>query len=137
MIRDAGGNPAGSVSKKTSFVVAGEAAGSKLTKARELNIEVIDENDFEILKLEDLVKYLCENYYIRTKEDVVIRNLELREAENVPLEWLDWDEIVYQDDDFYELGGDRFLNIYEILEDKYEYEMNRDHDLFKYVQVKK
>lgn len=43
LIRDAGGNPAGSVSKKTSFVVAGEAAGSKLTKARELGIEVIDE----------------------------------------------------------------------------------------------
>lgn len=97
-----------------------------------------DENDFEILKLEDLVKYLCENYYIRTKEDVVIRNLELNEAENVPLEWLDWDEIIYQDDDFYELGEDRFLNIYEILEDKYEYEMNKiDHGLFKYVQVKK
>lgn len=45
LIRDAGGNPAGSVSKKTAFVVAGEAAGSKLTKARDLGIEVIDEKE--------------------------------------------------------------------------------------------
>ena len=34
------------MSKKTSFVVAGEAAGSKLDKARELGVEVIDEDEF-------------------------------------------------------------------------------------------
>ena len=42
-IKAAGGKVAGSVSKKTSYVVAGEAAGSKLTKANELGIPVIDE----------------------------------------------------------------------------------------------
>lgn len=46
MIRAHGGNPASSVSKKTSFVLAGEDAGSKLTKARELGIPVITEEQF-------------------------------------------------------------------------------------------
>ncbi len=43
-IESAGGKTAGSVSKKTSYVVAGEEAGSKLDKARELKIPVIDED---------------------------------------------------------------------------------------------
>ena len=43
LIEEAGGKVAGSVSKKTSVVVAGEEAGSKLDKAKELGVEVIDE----------------------------------------------------------------------------------------------
>ena len=43
LIQSHGGKAAGSVSKKTDYVLAGEAAGSKLTKAQALNIPIIDE----------------------------------------------------------------------------------------------
>ena len=41
-----GGHAAGSVSKKTSFVLAGEDAGSKLEKAKALGVKIIDEDEF-------------------------------------------------------------------------------------------
>ena len=46
LIENYGGKAAGSVSKKTSFVVAGDAAGSKKAKAEELGVPVIDEQTF-------------------------------------------------------------------------------------------
>ncbi len=45
-VRAAGGKPAGSVSKKTDYLVAGESAGSKLAKAQELGVPVLDEDGF-------------------------------------------------------------------------------------------
>ena len=47
IIEKLGGKTSGSVSKKTTYVLAGEDAGSKLTKANELGIKVISEDDFE------------------------------------------------------------------------------------------
>jgi NAD-dependent DNA ligase (contains BRCT domain type II) len=52
IIEKLGGKATSSVSKSTSFVLAGEEAGSKLTKANELGIKVVDEETF--LKLSKL-----------------------------------------------------------------------------------
>jgi DNA ligase (NAD+) len=49
LIEDAGGRVSGSVSKKTDYVVAGTDAGSKLDKAKELGVKVIDEKQLEKL----------------------------------------------------------------------------------------
>lgn len=47
IIEKFGGKTSGTVSKKTSYVLAGEEAGSKLTKAREIGVTVITENEFQ------------------------------------------------------------------------------------------
>ncbi|AFM40243.1 DNA ligase, NAD-dependent [Desulfosporosinus acidiphilus SJ4] len=49
VIEDHGGKAASSVSKKTAFVVAGEKAGSKLTKAQELGVQILTEDEFDTL----------------------------------------------------------------------------------------
>ena len=46
LIRSLGGTAAGSVSKKTDLVVYGESPGSKLTRARALGVETVDEAEF-------------------------------------------------------------------------------------------
>ena len=46
LIKERGGKVTGSVSKKTDFVLAGEAAGSKLDKAEKLGVKVLDEKEF-------------------------------------------------------------------------------------------
>jgi DNA ligase (NAD+) len=47
LIRSLGGHPSGSVSKKTDFLIAGENAGSKLEKAKELGVKILDEKAFQ------------------------------------------------------------------------------------------
>ena len=45
-VESLGGKMSGSVSKKTDFVLAGEEAGCKLTKAQKLGVKIIDEKEF-------------------------------------------------------------------------------------------
>ena len=53
LIEMSGGKVSGSVSKKTNYILAGEDAGSKLTKARELGVKIIDEQHlFQLIKVE-------------------------------------------------------------------------------------
>lgn len=49
LIEERGGHVSGSVSKKTDFVLAGEDAGSKLKKARDLGVSIIDEAQFRVM----------------------------------------------------------------------------------------
>jgi DNA ligase (NAD+) len=52
IIKSLGGKVASSVSKKTDYIIAGAIAGSKLKKAKELNVKIIDETEFDVLTQE-------------------------------------------------------------------------------------
>lgn len=49
IIESKGGKTSSSVSKKTSYVLAGEEAGSKLTKAQNLGVKIISEDEFKAM----------------------------------------------------------------------------------------
>ena len=49
IIEKLGGKVSSSVSKKTTYVLAGEDAGSKLDKAKNLNVKILNEQDFDFM----------------------------------------------------------------------------------------
>jgi DNA ligase (NAD+) len=49
IIKQHGGNVSSSVSKKTDYLIAGSDAGSKLDKAKDLGVKIINESEFEAL----------------------------------------------------------------------------------------
>ena len=51
-LEEKGARVTGSVTKKTNYLIAGEAAGSKLDKAGELGVKVLNETELEVLLLE-------------------------------------------------------------------------------------
>lgn len=60
LVQSLGARASGSVSKKTSFLVAGENAGSKLTRAEELGVAVLSEDDFHAMLVERGVEVAAE-----------------------------------------------------------------------------
>ncbi|MBW1693482.1 MAG: NAD-dependent DNA ligase LigA, partial [Deltaproteobacteria bacterium] len=53
IIEEAGGKVSGSVSGKTDYLLAGTSPGSKLKRAKELGVEIIDETTFKRLMIDD------------------------------------------------------------------------------------
>jgi DNA ligase (NAD+) len=49
LVESLGGRVSGTVSKKTDMLIAGEAAGSKLEKAKDLGVRIVDAEEFETL----------------------------------------------------------------------------------------
>ena len=71
MIEAAGGKVSGSVSAKTSYVVAGEEAGSKLEKAQQLNVPILDESALmAMLQSHEAVPAVVEEYPEKTETNV-------------------------------------------------------------------
>lgn len=82
LIKNYGGKVSGSVSKKTSYVLAGESAGSKLTKAQKLNVDIITE--------EQLLEMLALNFKVQQADEtsllsnaVARQNIDIKETKKM------------------------------------------------------
>lgn len=92
-----------------------------LTDENKKNIlNFFKENEWYPTNTKKLIEYLKENNYIKTKEDVFFENIELLDIKVPSYHFLDEDYIVNNDDDYIEIGGNKYLNEFEINQDVYD-----------------
>lgn len=83
-------------------------------------LDYFNENELQIKDLGKLIKYLKDNGYIKTKEDILFENIEALEIKVPSWHYLNEDYIVDNDNDYINIGGNKYLNAYRINEEGYD-----------------
>ena len=80
-------------------------------------IEILEEYNIYPLEPEKVGEYLIKEDYILTQEGVIDHILEIKDLCNIPEEWLNFKVILEEDNQYHQIGEDRFINTYYLNED--------------------